>query len=113
MSKRIGNTGEFQPTFVKHWREAAGLSQDRLVERVRENIPTFSKSTLSRIENGKQAYTQPVLEALADALGRAPADLIMREPTNQLWSILDSLAEMPPDDQHKVAVIVEALKKAS
>lgn len=114
MSKRIGNPKQLlQPTFIRQWREQEGLSQDRLVERVREEIPTFSKSTLSRVENGKQPYTQPILEALARALGRSPADLLMRDPASPIWSLMDTIDKMPASQQSQVVAIIDALRKAS
>lgn len=36
----------------------------------------FSKSSLSRLENGLQPYSQPILEAVGLALGKEPADLL-------------------------------------
>jgi len=102
-----------QPTFIRQWREYRGLSQDRLVERMREHVVGFSKSTLSRLENSRQAYTQPILEALAECLGCGPADLIMRDPQSQVWSIVDTLQALPADKQATVFAMIEGLRKAS
>lgn len=101
------------PTYIRAWREHRNLSQDRLVERMRELVDTFSKSTLSRIERSRQAYTQPVLEALAICLGCEPADLIMRDPNSPIWSIWDSLRTLEPDQQQQVARIIETFKRAA
>lgn len=98
-------------TFIREWREARHLSIDKLVARVREHLESFSKSTLSRIETGKQDYTQPMLEAIAEALGCEPADLIMRNPNSTRWSIIDSLKQVPETDIPRVAQIVETFKK--
>lgn len=100
-------------TFIREWRENRGLSQDRLVERVREYAESFSKSTLSRLENGKQPYTQPILEALAWALDCSPADLIMRDPGSSIWSIMDELQSMPADQQSQIVQIIQTFKRAS
>lgn len=76
---------------IRQWREKYGLSQDQLVERVRERVETFSKSTLSRIENNRQDYRQTHLEAIAWALGGdklKPGDLLERDPNHEdtmLW----------------------------
>lgn len=53
----------------------------------------MSKASLSRIETGKQPYTQNVLEQIAGALRCEPADLIMRNPLDPEvpWSIWDAL----------------------
>lgn len=100
--------------YIRAWREAAGLSQDQLVARAREHLETFSKSTLSRIENGSQAYTQPMLEALALALGRKePADLLIRDPRSEVWTIWDTVRALPADEQAQIAQIVATFRKAS
>lgn len=104
---------EVQPTFIKEWRKEVGLSQDKLVERVREELEGFSKSTLSRLENAKQPYTQPMLEALARALNRSPADLIMRDPNSDIWSIIDTLQGLPPAQRATIVQMIDGLKKAS
>lgn len=53
----------------------------------------MSKASLSRIENGKQPYTQDVLEWLAYSLRCEVGDLIMRNPLDPEapWSIWDTL----------------------
>lgn len=98
-------------TFVREWRKHRGLSQDALVARVREHLETFSKSTLSRIENSKQAYTQPVLEALADALATDPASLLMRNPSDDeaIWSIWEQASE---GERNRISEVANALKRA-
>lgn len=114
MPPRVTNrTRRLARTFIREWREAAGLSQDALVERVRERVDTFSKSTLSRIERAEQPYSQPILEAIAWALSCEPADLIMRRPDTQVWSIVDSLQAMPASDREQIARIVATFRKVS
>ena len=74
-------------TFFKQWREKRGLSQQRLAERLDTSV-----ASISRIESGKQPYTQDFLEALSVALQTDPASLIMRDPTDPeaIWSIWDN-----------------------
>jgi transcriptional regulator with XRE-family HTH domain len=74
VAHRIGSrrNQKFRRLFLREWREARGLTQARLLERIREREPTFSDATLSRLENGKQPYTQPVLETLAAGPYHAP-----------------------------------------
>lgn len=81
--------------------------------RLEEMGVSMSKGSLSRIENGEQPYSQPILEALAQALDCEPGDLIMRDPNSPLWSILDNLKALTPEQQRTVAVMVETLRKAS
>lgn len=106
-------TRELRPTYIRDWRKHRGLSQDKLVERVREKLLTFSKSTLSGIERSERPYTQPILEAIAWALGCEPEDLIMRRPGGAIWSIVDQLHDVPEDDLKQVAQIVSTFRKAS
>jgi transcriptional regulator with XRE-family HTH domain len=81
----------YDRTYIREWREYKGLTLERLAERVGERIGGFTHASLSRIERGLQPYSQPVLEAIANALGTDPASLLMRNPTDPegIWSIWD------------------------
>jgi transcriptional regulator with XRE-family HTH domain len=65
----------FQPTKIKECREAADLTQDQLAVKVGEYLAErglakgYSYSMIGRLERGIVRYTQPVMEAIADALG--------------------------------------------
>jgi transcriptional regulator with XRE-family HTH domain len=114
MPPRISSPGtDLIRTFIREWRQHRHLSQDKLVARVRERVETFSKSSLSRIEAGKQPYSQPILEAIAWALACEPADLIMRNPLleDALWSITDHLRKATPDQRRAALRVVDALLK--
>lgn len=90
--------------FIREWREFRDLSQERLADRV-----DVSRGTISQLENGAIAYTQAMLEALADALSCEPADLINRNPIEdeQIWSLWKMLSEA----QRKQAIrVLRALK---
>lgn len=65
------------PHFIREWRLFRGLSQDKLVDRT-----GISKTTISRLENYGQPYSQDLLEAIAAALDTNPASLIGRDPNN-------------------------------
>ena len=88
------------PTFIRQWREHRGLSLERLADRL-----STTKASLSRIERGLQPYSQPLLEALAEALICSPADLLMRNPADPdgIWSIWDNIPEV--DRPRAVAVL--------
>lgn len=94
-----------QRHFIREWREFRGLNQEQLAERV-----GISRPHLSKIENGKRKYDQAFLEAAAEALRCAPADLIMRNPaeTEGLWSIWDQL---PPTQREQIVEIAKTLRK--
>lgn len=97
-----------RPTFIKEWRKHRGLTQEQLAERL-----GLTQATIARIERGEISYTQPVLEAMADALRCEPADLIMRDPTHHgsIWSIWD---QIPATERDQAAKVLQTfIKKAS
>lgn len=75
MPARIGNPARRRRHFIKEWREYRGLTQEQLAERV-----NTTKTTISRLEDLKQGYTQDGLDAIADALGAHVADLLTHAP---------------------------------
>jgi transcriptional regulator with XRE-family HTH domain len=104
----------FRSTFIRQWRNHRDLSLVQLAERVSEVTgKSMTHSTLSRIENGKIAYTQPVLEAIAFSLSCEPADLLMRNPEDKSapWSILDNLKKADAATVKQVIAVVSALTK--
>src|SRR5689334_14704681 len=74
-------------TFFKEWRIHRGLTQERVAERLDTSV-----ASVSRVESGRQPYTQDYLEALASALQTDPASLLMRDPTDPeaMWSIWEN-----------------------
>lgn len=84
----MGKKGSHPGHFIRAWRKHRELSLERLAERVGS-----THATISRIERGKQPYSQPLLEALAEALGTTPASLIMRDPTKagSIWDIVEQI----------------------
>lgn len=91
-------------THIKAWRKHRGLSQIQLSERL-----GITQGALSDLENGRFAYTQPTLEALADALNCQPWDLIWRPPgaVDRLREVIET---MDPDAQKRALAVVQALK---
>jgi transcriptional regulator with XRE-family HTH domain len=92
--------------FIAEWREFRGLTQEQLAGRV-----DLSVSSISQLENGKQGYSQPTLEALAVALSCEPGDLLMRNPMdkNAPWSLLASLK---PESREKVVDYIRMVARA-
>lgn len=87
MPYRVAANRERSRHYVKEWRKHLGLSQAQLADRIGTSV-----ANLSRIESGKQPYTQDFLEAAADAMGIEVASLIMRNPdttgeADALWSL--------------------------
>jgi transcriptional regulator with XRE-family HTH domain len=63
------------PTYLREWRESRGKRLDDIGKAV-----GLSKGQLSRVERGHQPYSQPILEAYAEALGCRPGDLLTHPP---------------------------------
>jgi transcriptional regulator with XRE-family HTH domain len=105
MSPRIQRGRPRRRTFIKEWRKVRRLTQQQLADRL-----DMSKASFSRIEAGKQAYTQDFLEALAEELNTDPASLIMRDPTKEdaLWSIWD---QAKPGERRQILDIAKVLMK--
>jgi transcriptional regulator with XRE-family HTH domain len=101
-----------RPTFIRQWRSYRHLSLVQVAERVSEITgKSMTHATLSRIETGKIAYTQPVLEAIAVALACEPADLLIRNPEDKSapWSILDQLKKADTATVNRVVAVITAL----
>lgn len=64
--------------FIHAWRKYRRLTQEQLAERI-----DMTSGAISQLENGIINYTQPTLEAIADALGCQPGDLLSRMPDQQ------------------------------
>jgi transcriptional regulator with XRE-family HTH domain len=77
------------PTFLKKWRKYRRFTQEALAA-----LAGTTASTISDLENGKQRYTQALLEALAAALDTHPGLILLRAPDVQAeaWLILDQLS---------------------
>jgi transcriptional regulator with XRE-family HTH domain len=89
--------------FLKEWRKAKGLTQERLAARLETTA-----ATISRIETGEINYTRESLESLAAALDIEPADLL-RDPgaaDYQLWRIITGLK---PEAQARALRVIRAL----
>ena len=93
--------------FIRQWRLYRGYTQERLAERV-----GVTHGALSQLERGLTNYTQPMLEALAEALQCDPADLIMRDPNSEIWSLWDEVRKLPDDERKRFVVILDAFRKA-
>lgn len=91
--------------FIKEWRKHRGLTQDQLADRV-----GVATSTISQLETGKQGYSQPTLEAIADALQCEPADLLMRNPQtpDAIWTIFEGL---DPPAMNQIIEIAKTFRK--
>jgi transcriptional regulator with XRE-family HTH domain len=92
-------------TFIRQWRKHRGLTLARLADRV-----GTTHATLSRIERSVQPYNQPLLEAIADALGTDPSSLLIRNPEDPdgIWTIWENAA---PGVRRQIIEIAKTLLK--
>lgn len=92
--------------FIRQWRQHRGYTLEQLAEMV-----GVTHGALSQLERGLTNYTQPMLESLAEALRCEPADLIMRDPNLDTWSIWDQVRDMPEPERRRVVAIIDAMRK--
>lgn len=80
------------PHFLREWRKHREMTLEAVAEAVGEITGDgFTHASLSRIERGRQPYSQPQLEALATVYRTDPGSLLMRNPADPdaIWSIWD------------------------
>ena len=86
-------------TFIRDWRKFRHLTLERVADRI-----GVTPGALSQLERGDVAYTQPMLEALAEALSCDPADLITYSP--QAVKDLRTIWESIPEESREQALRV-------
>jgi len=101
----------YRRTYIREWREWAGLSLRQLADRLEEEPggKTISHASLGRIENGVQAYTQPILEAISTALGVDVYDLLYVHPA-KAGEVVDLTRIIKGLDESRQAQALEYLR---
>lgn len=96
---------QYRRTFIRQWRKLRGLTLEQLADRIGS-----THASLSRIEGGKQPYSQPLLEAIAEALQTDVASLLMRDPSepDAIWSVWD---QAKPAERRQIVEIAKTLLK--
>lgn len=104
-------------TYIKEWREKRGLSLRRLADRL-EQTPggdlLISHTSIGRIEKGQQPYSQPILEAIAEALG-VSASMLLEVNPNVDGDVIDitlRLKKASPELRQQAIDIIHALLKS-
>jgi len=104
----------YRRTYIKEWRQRRGLSLRRLAERL-EQTPggdlLISHASIGRIEKGQQPYSQPILEAIAEALGVSASMLLEVDPDKDgdVIDITLRLNKAPPELRQQAIDILQAL----
>jgi len=98
-------------SYLREWRRHRGLTQSQVLDRLAimddPNLPKTGAS-LSRLEAGKQPYSQRVLEALAEVYGVEPGHLIGHCPEKE-GRIIDAVARLDERKRIQALAIIEAL----
>jgi transcriptional regulator with XRE-family HTH domain len=90
--------------FFREWREYRGMTQERAAE-----LLNIDRTSLSRIERGRQIYSEPVIEGMAEAYGCDARDLFTRNPNDPegLWSVLETF---PPEKRPEAIAVLKAMR---
>lgn len=104
-----------RPTYLAAWRKYRGLTQAQVLDRLEvldDPLLPVTAASLSRLENGKQPYSQRILEALADIYQTDSGALLTHDPTKE-GKVLDLLARLPKDDREQAEAMLEAMVKVA
>lgn len=110
----MSSTPQYRRTYIREWRNKRGLSLRQLAERLEESPGgnlLISHTSIGRIEKGKQPYSQPILEALAAALGVSTSMLLEVNPEKDgdVIDITLRLNKAPPELRQQVIDVVNTL----
>jgi transcriptional regulator with XRE-family HTH domain len=85
------------------------LTIEQLAERV-----GVTHGAIGQLERGEVNYTQPMLEAIADALMCEPGDLVSRDPgsTNSIWLVWSRASEAERDQIVRIAETITEKRSA-
>jgi transcriptional regulator with XRE-family HTH domain len=113
----------YQRSYIRQWRTDRGLTLAQLVSRIVElagegtiedpskQVPR-TEASLSRIETGKQPYTQGILEVVGEALQVHPAWLLERDPTKE-GKVISMLDRANPAQMAQIEAVVEAILRTA
>lgn len=103
-----------QRFYFKEWRKFRHLTQEQVVGRLvafEDPLLPQTEASLSRIETGKQPYSQRILEALADIYSVEPHQLLGHNPYKE-GELIDLLAVLDERQRAQARAVIEALGTA-
>ncbi len=103
MIDRIGNRRAMR-FYLKEWRDKFGLSQDQLADRM-----NTSKSKISKLERGSQAWGPKWVAAAAEAFNLDDEQALFRHPDAP--SPDELLAGSTPEQRAMAINVIQALLK--
>lgn len=101
--------------YFREWRKHRSFTQDEVLNRLavfEDPLIPKTNASLSRIENGKQIYTQRILEALADIYQCEAGDLLSRNPKKE-GRVIDLVARLDDRQQSQVEAFIRGLKEGT
>jgi len=100
-------------TYIRAWREKKGYTLDQMVGRMEiAGVPTTG-ATLSRIERGKQPYSQDIIEAIAEALGVTVAQLVEDNPEIPSSPVIDFVRHLTQKEAAQAEAVLRAMFEKS
>jgi len=90
-------------TFIRAWREHAGLSLEELAGAIGMN-----KGNLSKVERSLLPYHQEMLEKIADRLECSASDLLMNDP-NKPGEFLQAWDRANEAQRAQIRAVAEAI----
>lgn len=100
--------------YLKEWRKFRHLIQRQVVERLElhdDDLLPATEASLSRLENGRQPYSQRVLEALGEIYSCEPSDLLGRNPFKE-GELIDLVSILDERQREQAKAVLEALRVA-
>lgn len=101
--------------FIRQWRKKRGVSLRKLASRLETEPggePIVSYASLSRIESGEQPFSEPVLNAIAEALDVPRVMLLEMDPQKE-GHIVDLLNKMDRRTRDQAVRMLELLAQSS
>lgn len=101
--------------FIRSWRVKRGISLRKLASKLptgSDGEPLVSYASLSRIETGEQPFSEPILNAISDALDVPRAMLLEMDP-NKEGHVLDLLNQMDRKNRDQAIRMLEVFAKST
>lgn len=97
--------------YLKEWRKHRGLTQDQVVDRLAaldDPLLPQTSASLSRLENGRQQYSERIMEALAEIYETEVQWLVGRNPLKQ-GEVVDFTAKLTESQMQKLRGVWELM----
>lgn len=97
-------------TYIHEWRKKKGYTLAQMVGRLAELGVNKTEASLSRIERGIQPYSEPILEALAEALEVEAWQLLRDNPFKE-GEVVDFVWHLSEREQAQAMDVLRAMFK--